>query len=78
MSYEDPARRVDRLRRVTNRPKQDLSARIPPGQFVTEKFPVLHYGDVPQRQADFLPLLLVGEALLELAWRWRVVRCVVW
>jgi DMSO/TMAO reductase YedYZ molybdopterin-dependent catalytic subunit len=26
----------------------DVADRVPPGQYVTEKFPVLHYGDVPQ------------------------------
>jgi DMSO/TMAO reductase YedYZ molybdopterin-dependent catalytic subunit len=26
----------------------DLAARIPPGQYKTEKFPVLHYGSVPK------------------------------
>lgn len=28
----------------------DLQERIPPGQHLTEKFPVLHYGDVPNYQ----------------------------
>lgn len=26
---------------------EELRDRVPPGQYVTEKFPVLHYGDVP-------------------------------
>ena len=47
MSFEDPAKRVDRLRRVTRRPDNNRGGRVPPGQFVTEKFPVLHYGSVP-------------------------------
>ena len=47
MSYEDPLKRVERLKRVTRRPKENRGGRIPPGQFVTEKFPVLHYGSVP-------------------------------
>ncbi len=25
-----------------------LAGRIPPGQYLTEKFPVLHYGSVPK------------------------------
>ena len=25
-----------------------LGERVPPGQYVTEKFPVLHYGSVPK------------------------------
>ena len=47
MSFEDPAKRVDRLRRVTRRPDNNRGGRVPPGQFITEKFPVLHYGNVP-------------------------------
>ena len=27
--------------------EQEARSRIPPGQVVTEKFPVLHYGSVP-------------------------------
>lgn len=26
---------------------EDMQHRLPPGQYVTDKFPVLHYGDVP-------------------------------
>jgi DMSO/TMAO reductase YedYZ molybdopterin-dependent catalytic subunit len=36
--------------RVVGRPKLDgaKQARVPPGQYVTEKWPVLHYGSVPR------------------------------
>jgi DMSO/TMAO reductase YedYZ molybdopterin-dependent catalytic subunit len=27
---------------------EDIQKRLPPGQYITEKFPVLHYGNVPQ------------------------------
>ena len=47
MQFENPFKRVERLKRVTNLPKDPMSARVPPGQFVTERFPVLHYGDTP-------------------------------
>jgi DMSO/TMAO reductase YedYZ molybdopterin-dependent catalytic subunit len=30
------------------RPAADLADRVPPGQYITEKFPVLHYGSVPR------------------------------
>lgn len=38
------------LERLTGRGKPDpaTAARIPPGQYLTEKFPVLHYGSVPK------------------------------
>ena len=70
MSFEDPAKRVDRLRRVTRRPDNNRGGRVPPGQFVTEKFPVLHYGSVPAVELatwDFRVFGLV-ETSLTLTW----------
>lgn len=37
----------DRLKKNDDRTSPDRRDRVPPGQYVTEKFPVLHYGDVP-------------------------------
>lgn len=48
MQFEDAFKRVERLKRVTNTPKAPQGERVPPGQFVTEKFPVLHYGETPR------------------------------
>lgn len=48
MRFENPFKRVERLKRVTNVPKANQDARTPPGQFLTERFPVLHYGETPQ------------------------------
>jgi DMSO/TMAO reductase YedYZ molybdopterin-dependent catalytic subunit len=48
MNWENPLKRVERLKRVKNLPEPSKDERIPPGQFVTEKFPVLHYGSVPE------------------------------
>ena len=70
MSFEDPAKRVDRLRRVTRRPANNRGGRVPPGQFVTEKFPVLHYGNVPAVELatwDFRVFGLV-ETPIRLTW----------
>lgn len=47
MEFENPFKRVERLKRVTNVPKTPQGERVPPGQFVTERFPVLHYGAIP-------------------------------
>lgn len=47
MRFENPFKRVERLKRVTNVPKVNQDARVPPGQFLTERFPVLHYGETP-------------------------------
>jgi DMSO/TMAO reductase YedYZ molybdopterin-dependent catalytic subunit len=46
MKFENPLDKVKRLRQV--QPKWRPDTRVPPGQFVTEKFPVLHYGPVPK------------------------------
>ena len=37
----------DRLRNKLNRMPAEMAERVPPGQYVTEKFPVLQYGSVP-------------------------------
>lgn len=47
MRFENPFKRVERLKRVTNVPKANQDERVPPGQFLTERFPVLHYGETP-------------------------------
>lgn len=74
MSHEDPSRRVDRLRRVTKRPPQDLSGRVPPGQFITEKFPVLHYGSVPKVDLAAWDLRIFGLVERPLRLTWEQVR----
>jgi DMSO/TMAO reductase YedYZ molybdopterin-dependent catalytic subunit len=45
MRFENPFKKVERLKRVVNVPERSESDRVPPGQFVTERFPVLHYGE---------------------------------
>lgn len=37
----------DRFRKTFDRTPAGMADRVPPGQYVTEKFPVLHYGSVP-------------------------------
>ena len=44
MRIENPFRKVERLKRVKNLPTSPREERVPPGQFVTERFPVLTYG----------------------------------
>ena len=46
MKFENPLDKVRRLKQV--QPKFQKDERVPPGQFVTDKFPVLHYGPVPK------------------------------
>jgi DMSO/TMAO reductase YedYZ molybdopterin-dependent catalytic subunit len=69
--FENPIKRVERLKRVKNVPGPSRDSRVPPGQFVTEKFPVLHYGSVPVYENladwDFRVFGLV-EQPLRLSW----------
>jgi DMSO/TMAO reductase YedYZ molybdopterin-dependent catalytic subunit len=69
--FENPLKRVERLRRVKNVPGPGTDDRVPPGQFLTEKFPVLHYGSVPTyrdlKDWDFRVFGLVEEPL-RLSW----------
>ncbi len=46
--------------------------RLPPGQSLTEKFPVLHYGPVPQYSADLSEwdLRVFGLVEKEVRWTW--------
>jgi DMSO/TMAO reductase YedYZ molybdopterin-dependent catalytic subunit len=37
----------DRFKKKYDRTPDGAAERVPPGQYVTEKFPVLHYGSVP-------------------------------
>jgi DMSO/TMAO reductase YedYZ molybdopterin-dependent catalytic subunit len=39
----------------------DVADRIPPGQYRTEKFPVLHYGSVPHPKLETWDLRVFGE-----------------
>jgi DMSO/TMAO reductase YedYZ molybdopterin-dependent catalytic subunit len=71
MNFENPLKRVERLKRVTRRPETDLGGRLPPGQFLTERFPVLHYGSVPRtnlKDWDFRIFGLVDEPV-RLSWQ---------
>lgn len=62
MRLENPFRRVQRLRRVTNVPEEQANARTPPGQFLTSKFPVLTYGPTPTiTDLDGFRLSVFGE-----------------
>lgn len=45
--------------------------RVPPGQSLTLKFPVLHYGPVPERDLDEWTLRVFGLVERELSWTWE-------
>ena len=71
MSKTDPIERVARLRRAKPTRKRELEDRLPEGQFVTEKFPVLTYGAVPKIDLDTWRLRVTGlvEEEFELDWK---------
>jgi DMSO/TMAO reductase YedYZ molybdopterin-dependent catalytic subunit len=45
--------------------------RLPPGQSLTQKFPVLHYGPVPRFNRDTWDLRVWGEVEEEKRWNWE-------
>jgi DMSO/TMAO reductase YedYZ molybdopterin-dependent catalytic subunit len=45
--------------------------RLPPGQSLTQKFPVLHYGPVPGFDASTWNLRVWGEVEEEVKWDWE-------
>ena len=72
MSIIDPIKRVQRLRKAQPKRKRDsnLEERIPPGQYQTEKFPVLTYGSTPRIDLKTWRLKVFGlvEEPFELTW----------
>jgi DMSO/TMAO reductase YedYZ molybdopterin-dependent catalytic subunit len=44
--------------------------RLPPGQSLTQKFPVLHYGPVPRFDPATWDLRVWGEVAKEVRWTW--------
>jgi DMSO/TMAO reductase YedYZ molybdopterin-dependent catalytic subunit len=44
--------------------------RLPPGQSLTKKFPVLHYGSVPSFDPTTWDFRVYGEVEEEIAWTW--------
>ncbi len=48
------------LRRQLNERERAVADRLPPGQYLTEKWPVLHYGGVPKVKLDSWDFTLEG------------------
>ena len=49
----------------------ETAARVPPGQYLTEKWPVLHYGPVPTFNPKTYDLRVFGAVETELRWTWE-------
>ncbi len=60
-----------RPEQVKTAPDQGKGERVPPGQFLTTKFPVLTYGSTPKVDLDTFSLKLFGlvEREVELSWK---------
>jgi DMSO/TMAO reductase YedYZ molybdopterin-dependent catalytic subunit len=59
------SRRKDEENRVRS------EGRLPPGQSLTQKFPVLHYGPVPNFNPETWQFRVFGEVESEIHWNWE-------
>jgi len=48
-----------------------LEGRLPPGQSLTTKFPILHYGRVPNFNPNTWRFKIWGEVEKEISWTWE-------
>ncbi len=63
------------LKKFSNRREDEKQVRqegrLPPGQSLTQKFPVLHYGPVPPFDAATWDFRVWGEVEKDVAWSWH-------
>jgi len=63
------------LNRFLNRKEEELQmereGRLPPGQSLTQKFPILHYGPVPAFDPGTWDFRVYGEVGTEIRWTWE-------
>ena len=60
----------DVLKRREDEARVRKEGRLPPGQSLTQKFPVLHYGPVPRFNAATWDFRMWGEVEQERRWNW--------
>lgn len=58
------------FKRSDDKDRIGREGRLPPGQAITEKFPVLHYGPVPPFNPATWDLRVWGEVVEERRWNW--------
>ena len=58
------------FRRKEEEERLDQEGRLPPGQSLTQKFPVLHYGPVPRFNPGTWDFRVWGEVEEERRWTW--------
>ena len=59
------------FRRKENEKRVREEGRLPPGQSLTQKFPVLHYGPVPKFNPETWDFRVWGEVEQEKSWNWE-------
>ncbi|MFQ5400152.1 MAG: molybdopterin-dependent oxidoreductase, partial [Anaerolineae bacterium] len=63
------------LKKVLNRRREEeikrAENRLPPGQSLTEQFPVLHYGPIPRINLDEWDFRVFGLVEEERRWNWE-------
>jgi DMSO/TMAO reductase YedYZ molybdopterin-dependent catalytic subunit len=60
----------DMFDRREDEERMKKEGRLPPGQSLTQKFPVLHYGPVPPFNPSTWDLKIWGEVEEDLSWNW--------
>lgn len=60
----------DPISRRREEDEMKAAGRMPPGQSLTQKFPVLHYGAVPPFDPATWDLRVFGEVAREMRWTW--------
>jgi len=70
MRLEEAAMFSNIFRRREDEERYDKEGRLPPGQSLTQKFPVLHYGPVPPFRPATWDLRVWGEVEQEVRWTW--------
>jgi len=58
------------FRRKEDEERYDKEGRLPPGQSLTNKFPVLHYGPTPRFNPATWDFRIWGEVEQEMRWTW--------
>lgn len=69
-----PVGSYHRAMRSPRRPGEDLAERIPPGQYLTERFPVLHAGSVPRVELSTWDFTVDGLVAEGRRWTWEEFR----
>lgn len=69
----DPKQRVDKLRQANpkRKPDADPENRIPPGQYLTDKFPVLTHGPTPKLNLTTWKFRILGLVDNKISWTYQ-------